>query len=159
MLTPELIIAAATALTALTGALGALVKQAAESAKIRAESEKTRAEIEAVRADLQQSALIITATHHQVVPNGGGSLMDSSARTEVKLDEVLAALADQRDHLGRLDESARNTAADVRGLRRDVGRLADADQQLAAADHAAREAAAKAHDALNRRIDEIAARP
>ena len=129
----------------LSAAVVALVKVASDAAK-------TRAEIALIRADLTRNDQLIAETHHQVTPNNGGSLLDSSKRNE----DALAALTAS---VGRLDDSLRHTAADVRGLRRDVGRLADADQQLIEADQRDREAGDRAHVLIHQRLDRLETRP
>ncbi|HRL50726.1 MAG TPA: hypothetical protein PLA49_15300 [Propioniciclava sp.] len=111
----------------LSAAVVALVKVASDAAK-------TRAEIALIRADLTRNDHLIAETHHQVTPNNGGSLLDSSKRNEAALTAL---------------------AADVRGMRRDIGRLADADQQLIEADQRDRDAAEHAHALINQRLDRL----
>lgn len=137
------------ALISAVGVAGAaLIKALAESAKTRAEVAGLRADLARDRKAAEASARMIAETHHQVTPNNGGSLMDSSTRSEAALGALSASVE-------TLDENLRNTAADVRGLRRDVGRLADADQALAASDERDRAAANAAHTLIFQRLDHI----
>lgn len=139
----------------ITGAIVALVKASSDAAK-------TRAEIAQIRAGLTRNDHLIAETHHQVTPNNGGSLLDSSVRNEAALESLAAAVEKNEATLERLGGSLadtvtdlRTTAADLRGLRRDVGRLADADQQLIEADQRDREAADHAHTFIHQRIDRL----
>ncbi len=132
----------AAAIATLAGAIVALLKGSAEAAK-------TRAEVASMRADMARSAQRTTEILHQVTPNDGGSLMDSSTRAEEALTTLTADIR-------RLDGNMRDIAADIRGARRDIGRLADADQLLAATDLRDREAADHVHALIHQRIDDLA---
>lgn len=142
----------------ITAAVVSLIKVWYEADKGRAEAARVRAEVAGMREDLtrdregaKRTAALVAETHHQVTPNGGGSLMDASTRTELVLTDVLDGLATLLARVDRLDEATRGQSADVRGMRRDIGRLADSDQHILARKE-------RDHDHINARIDELAER-
>ena len=113
---------------ALVGAVAAavvgLIKATAEASKTRAEVAAMRAELAKGQKAARDTAQLVTESHHQLTPNGGGSIKDATTRLESGLAEV---------------------RGDVRGIRRDVGRLADADAHIA-------ERKEREHDAIHRRL-------
>ena len=115
-------------LGAITAALTAVIKSVSEVAKTRAEVAGMRADIESARlADATQydeRDRLLRETHHELTPNGGGSLKDSTTRLESAVVQLHAG----QGELGRRMEAQ---AADLRGIRRDVGRQADAAAHLA----------------------------
>ena len=113
----------------ITTAVGVL-KTLAEVADIRAKVDRA----ESVRASTLTAA---EQARDELRPNGGSTVKDAVNRIERHLEEGLSAV---RDDIGLVRE-------DVRGAKRDIGRLADADQ-------ADRDAASKAHDQIHRRIDQ-----
>ena len=123
--------------------IGAVAAAFAIVVKAASDAERTRAEVAAMRADLnrdrQQDAerrnandQLLRETHHQVTPNGGGSIKDSTTRLEAAVGELRGMQADQLQRLDRLEESQRVASSDVRGIRRDIGRLADSDIERSA---------------------------
>lgn len=119
---------------ALIGAVSAavigLIKATAEASKTRAEVAAMRAELAKGQRAARGTAQLIAESHHQLTPNGGGSIKDATTRLEAGLAEV---------------------RADIRGIRRDVGRLADADAHIA-------ERKEREHDEINRRLERLARR-
>ena len=113
---------------ALVGAVAAavvgLIKATAEASKTRAEVAAMRAELAKGQKAARDTAQLVAESHHQLTPNGGGSIKDATTRLESGLAEV---------------------RGDVRGIRRDVGRLADADAHIA-------ERKEREHDAIHRRL-------
>lgn len=152
MLTPDEWVALLGAVAVLLGALAAaivsIVKAGAEAAKTRAEVAAMRAELETGRrADAERRALndkILAETHHQVTPNNGGSIIDATGRLEVAVEALHKGLE-------RVESTHRNTAADVRGMRRDIGRIYDDNREHA------RDADTE-HRRLQERIDAVADR-
>lgn len=162
-------------LVLVAGALSALISGLTASwvsvVRANAESAKTRAEVAAMRDEMakdrkiaERSAQMILETHHQTHPNNGSSIADSTARTEVAVGELKVIverqgqrLDEQAEQLDRLDKNVRDTAADIRGSRRDIGRLADANVTLHATDLRDRESAEQAHAFIHQRIDDLAA--
>ena len=76
--------------------------------------------------------------NHEMKPNHGGSLRDSSDRIEEKLSVIGGALDKQTDALRRVED-------EQRGMAKDIGRLADTDMDLRR----------DAHDAHNRLDDRL----
>ncbi len=114
--------------------IGAVAAAFAIIVKAASDAERTRAEVAAMRAELtkgqkaaRDTAQLVAESHHQLTPNGGGSIKDAATRLEAGLAEV---------------------RGDVRGIRRDVGRLADADAHLA-------ERKELEHDAIHRRLERL----
>ncbi|MFB7843645.1 hypothetical protein [Microbacterium sp. NPDC056052] len=80
------------------------------------------------------------AVEHEVKPNSGSSMRDSTNRTEQKVDALVDAVAHlERAHrqqgtdIMQLREDQQQTradlsgqASDIRGIRKDIGRVADA---------------------------------
>lgn len=127
---------------AIAGAFVAVVKAASDAAKTRAEVAAMRADMEAARVlDAERrntNDRMLRETHHQVTPNHGGSIIDATGRLEVAVEALTTGL-------DRLEAHQRDTAADVRGIRRDIGRIND--------DHREHERAAEAeHRRLHGRI-------
>lgn len=116
---------------ALVGAVAAavvgLIKATAEASKTRAEVAAMRAELARGQEAAQNTAQLVAESHHQLTPNGGGSIKDAATRLEAGLAEV---------------------RGDIRGIRRDVGRLADADAHIA-------ERKEREHDAIHRRLERL----
>ena len=137
---------------ALVGAISAavvgLIKATAEASKTRAEVAAMRAELETGRrADAERRAAndkMLAETHHQVTPNNGGSIIDATGRLEVAVETLQKGLE-------RVESTHRDTAADVRGMRRDIGRIHDDNREHA------RDADAE-HRRLQERIDAVADR-
>lgn len=124
-----------TLITAITALLAVVLVQ---GRKAKAEAAHTRAETLQILDGLQRDA---AHTREQVTNSHASNLRDD-------VDDIARVLATVAEQLRRLDASARNTAADVRGLRRDVGRLSDVDIRD-------REAADRAHVLIHRRIDDL----
>lgn len=101
--------------------------------------------------DLKQGQRAIKAETAEVVaasrPNSGSSLRDAVDRIEAQTKAMAEAQLVQGAAIlrleGRVDTIADDTHSDIRGLRRDVGRLADDDR-------ADREAAVRAHDEMRK---------
>ncbi len=112
---------------AVAAAVVALIKATAEASKTRAEVAAMRAELAKGQKAARDTAQLVAESHHQLTPNGGGSIKDATTRLEAGLAEV---------------------RGDVRGIRRDVGRLADADAHIA-------ERKELEHDAIHRRLERL----
>ena len=152
MLTPDEWVALLGAVAVLLGALAAaivsIVKAGAEAAKTRAEVAAMRAELETGRrADAERRAAndkMLAETHYQVTPNNGGSIIDATGRLEAAVEVLQIGLE-------RVEHAHRDTAADVRGIRRDIGRIHD---DTRAHEHAA----SREHERINARIDDVLTR-
>ena len=116
---------------ALVGAISAavvgLIKATAEASKTRAEVAAMRAELAKGQKAARDTAQLVAESHHQLTPNGGGSIKDATTRLEAGLAEL---------------------RSDIRGIRRDVGRLTDADAHIA-------ERKEREHDAIHRRLERL----
>ena len=151
-MTPEqwvAIIGAVTAfVAALAAAFAAVVKASAESARTRAELAAMRDDMERARVfdaeRRQRNDQMLAETHHQVTPNNGGSIIDATGRLEAAVEVLQIGLE-------RVEHAHRDTAADVRGIRRDIGRIHD---DARAHEHAA----AREHERINARIDDVLTR-
>ena len=152
MLTPDEWVALLGAVAVMVGALAAAIVSVV---KAGAEAARTRAEVARMRADMEQARVLdaqrrekndrmLAETHHQVTPNNGGSILDATARLE-------GAVAVLKTGLERVESHQRDAAADVRGIRRDIGRVSDDHREHA------RNADAE-HRRLNDRIDGIVER-
>lgn len=145
----------ATILAAISAAIGAIVAAVVSLVRAGAEAAKTRAEVAAMRAELAKdrenasvTAALVVESHHQLTPNNGGSVMDATSRLEATMAELQRGQDDLRQGLARVEDAHSATAADVRGMRRDLGRLADADQHLS-------KRGDQEHDRLHGRIDDV----
>lgn len=87
-------------------ALGGIIAALATLWKVLAEARKIRAEVDVLRSTAVQ-------TRAQLMPDSGLSARDAINRTETTSAAVLTVLDEVR--------------GDLRGMRRDVGRLADED--------------------------------
>ncbi|MDO5678670.1 MAG: hypothetical protein Q4G35_14330 [Propionibacteriaceae bacterium] len=153
MLTPDEWVALIGAITLLIGAVAAaivsLVRAGAEAAKTRAEVAAMRKDIEMSRAEdaprRESNDRLIRETHHQVIPNSGGSIIDATNRLEKAVDAIREAQSLTHTRLEQVEQAQQDAAKDVRGMRRDVGRLADADHALTAR-------ADREHERLHQRI-------
>lgn len=129
-------------------AIVAIVKASADAAKVRAEVEAMRADMARARTlDAQrrtENDQLLRETHHQVTPNNGGSIIDATGRLESTMATLTAGLE-------RVENAHRDTAADVRGIRRDIGRINDDNREHSR--HADRE-----HERIHERIDGLIAR-
>ena len=112
---------------AVSAAVVGLIKATAEASRTRAEVAAMRAELARGQKAARDTAQLIAESHHQLTPNGGGSIKDATTRLESGLAEV---------------------RGDIRGIRRDVGRLADADAHIA-------ERKEREHDAIHRRLERL----
>lgn len=79
------------------------------------------------------------AVEHEVKPNSGSSMRDSTNRTEQKIDALTNAIAhlerahrqqgteilQQREDLQQTRADLSGQASDIRGIRKDIGRMAD----------------------------------
>ena len=151
-MTPEQWVAIIGAVTAFVAALAAAF---AAVVKASAESARTRAELAAMRDDLERARVLdaerrqkndrmLAETHHQVTPNNGGSIIDATGRLEAAVEVLQIGLE-------RVEHAHRDTAADVRGIRRDIGRVYDDAR-------AHEQAAAREHERINARIDDVLTR-
>ncbi|NNG20308.1 hypothetical protein HJ590_12135 [Naumannella sp. ID2617S] len=121
----DLLLAAAAVLTALAGLVAAVVTAASK-----------------LRRELAQ---ISRRVDDELSPNSGTSTRDAINRTELAATDALRA-ADANG--GALAELRNELLGEVRGMRRDIGRLADADQSMA-------EAKQHEHARIHRRIDQL----
>ncbi len=122
--------------------IGAVAAAFAIIVKAASDAERTRAEVAAMRAELtkgqkaaRDTAQLVAESHHQLTPNGGGSIKDAATRLEAGLAEV---------------------RGDVRGIRRDVGRLSDADAHIAKREELEHDAICRRLERLERALDEDA---
>lgn len=152
MLTPDEWVALIGAFTLLIGGVSAaivsVVRAGAEVAAMRADL-AAAAEKNKERADNQDR--LLKEAHHELTPNSGGSLKDATTRLEAAVAELRAGQSRMAASNDRLEAAQNATAKDIRGLRRDVGRLADSDFQLTIR-------ADKEHERIHQRIDDIAIR-
>ena len=140
---------------ALVGAISAavigLIKATAEASKTRAEVVAMRAELAKGQEAAQNTAQLVAESHHQLTPNGGGSIKDATTRLEAAVAELRDGQSRMAASTDRLEAAQDAASKDIRGLRRDVGRLADSDFQLTVR-------ADKVHERIHQRIDDIAVR-
>ena len=116
---------------ALLTAVGTLVGVVVTAAKTHAELRQIRS----MHANTsQQVAQVSHRLDHESRPNGGHSLKDSLDRIEVGQQSMEAAINDLSDR--------------QRGMARDIGRLASADQRIEATAH-------DEHERIHRRIDQV----
>lgn len=165
------------AVVALCAAAGTFLGAWAASAKVRAESEKVRVEVEKMRAEQQvvavehaKTAVAVAAartaavsaaeqaaaTAAQLQPNGGSSALDAINREFRNLGEAVARL---EKHQESMWDGQGELRSDIRGLRRDVGRLHDqdmSDRARAEETHRAMmQFATDEHDLLRAQIDQM----
>lgn len=87
---------------------------------------KTRAEVEQMRGHV--TAAMETA-QHELTHNHGSSMKDASTRTEEKVDVLTELVRGVDARMDRIESRQDSLERSQRGMARDVGRLADADQQ------------------------------
>ena len=119
------------------GALGAFVGSIVASLKVLAEVAEIRARVHEAEKARGQTLAAAQATAAQLTNNGG--VRDAIDRIEQTQATLRAEVAGVRDAVG-------DVKADVRGVKRDVGRLADQDTTD-------RTEASKAHERIDARID------
>lgn len=107
------------------GAVGVLVTSLAASMKVLAEISEIRARVEQSEQSRDQTLKVATQARDELKNNGGSTVKDAVDRIEKQIDLV---------------------REDVRGMKRDVGRLAEVDAED-------REVAAETHAQIHRRID------
>ena len=121
------------------GALGAFVGSIVASLKVLAEVAEIRARVHEAEKTRDQTLAAAQATAAQLTNDGGASVRDAIDRIEQTQATLRAEVAGVRDAVG-------DVKADVRGVKRDVGRLADQDTTD-------RTEASKAHERIDARID------
>ena len=121
------------------GALGAFVGSIVASLKVLAEITEIRARVHESDRKRDETLKVAQATAAQLTNNGGASVRDAIDRIEQNQATLRAEVAGVRDAIG-------DVKADVRGVKRDVGRLADQDTTD-------RTESNEAHKRLDSRID------
>lgn len=121
------------------GALGAFVGSIVASLKVLAEVSEIRERAREAEQTRDQTLEAAQATAAQLASNGGASVRDAIDRIEQTQATLRAEVAGVRDAVG-------DVKSDVRGVKRDVGRLAD--QDITDRTHSN-----KAHERLDARID------
>lgn len=121
------------------GALGAFVGSIVASLKVLAEVSEIRSRVHEAEQTRDQTLEAAQATAAQLTNNGGASVRDAIDRIEQTQATLRAEVAGVRDAVG-------DVKSDVRGVKRDVGRLADQDITD-------RTDSNKAHERLDARID------
>ena len=105
------------------GALGAFVGSIVASLKVLAEVSEIRARVHEAEQTRDQTLAAAQATAAQLTNNGGASVRDAIDRIEQTQATLRTEIASVRDAVG-------DVKADVRGVKRDVGRLATQDKRL-----------------------------
>ena len=121
------------------GALGAFVGSIVASLKVLAEVAEIRARVHEAEQTRDQTLAAAQATAAQLTNNGGASVRDAIDRIEQTQATLRAEVAGVRDAVG-------DVKSDVRGVKRDVGRLATQDITD-------RTDSNNAHERLDARID------
>ncbi len=68
--------------------------------------------------DLDEIKSVLGTVRHEIQPNGGGSLKDASTRTEAKVDELVAQLAETRGDLAHVRRQAASLKTSVSRVNR-----------------------------------------